>query len=732
MVDYKKKFLISVLSLQLAFLGLVGLDWSGLGISILRQIIGFFYLTFIPGILFLGILNVRNLDRVELILYSVGLSLSILMFMGFLMNIFLPHLGILRPISEKPLISVLTAIVITFTILFYFFSSEKFIRPLFYKSNDKKIGYSTTLIFALLPLIAVFGAYFLKYYGNNTILLALYALISLVPLLFSLKKFPDEILPFIVWIISISLLFSVSLSSKYLSYGDSTIEYYYANLVYVKGIWNSSIFSNHNAMLRIVMLHPIYSILLDLNLMDEFKIIHPLLYSFTPVALYLAFKRQTNEKIAFLSVFFFMSLFSFYVILSRNTRMGIAEFFLALFILLMTNKYIDHTKKYILSIIFALSIVVSHYGTSYVFMFSLISATILLFLIRLYGYNLKRNLSYISLNFVLIYIAFLFGWYTYTSGGLPFNISVVFLNHMIAQMSELFTPETSYVVYALSREWSLSVKISRDLLLIASIFMGVGIMSLIWDIVRKKKFGFQEDFAMFSISFFGVVLATFLPTIGFNPARVYHLSLCFLAPFSVVGFIKIYEFFRKTKMLKKMFKMSLYNNNIEISLKIFSIFLIIFFLFNSGVISETLIKGNDYSPNILISKPRALSINDTQYVLSFYMNDFSDQEVFSARWLSQVRANSTRIYLDRASISYDSGIFYNLIGPPEISHLYYYVTSKNQVSSGYIFLRTYNVIRDISIVKTLPLTAKKVIEVYPITSSNKIYTNGGSEIYFKG
>jgi uncharacterized membrane protein len=51
-----KKFLKVVLAIQLAIWGVIGLDVIGFQIPILRQLIGFVYLTFIPDILLLRIL----------------------------------------------------------------------------------------------------------------------------------------------------------------------------------------------------------------------------------------------------------------------------------------------------------------------------------------------------------------------------------------------------------------------------------------------------------------------------------------------------------------------------------------------------------------------------------------------------------------------------------------------------------------------------------------------------
>lgn len=73
--DIKKCLWLS-LAISLAALGLVGLAAVGFDMPILRQIVGFVFLTFVPGILILRILKSHNIGLIESLLYSVGLSLA--------------------------------------------------------------------------------------------------------------------------------------------------------------------------------------------------------------------------------------------------------------------------------------------------------------------------------------------------------------------------------------------------------------------------------------------------------------------------------------------------------------------------------------------------------------------------------------------------------------------------------------------------------------------------------
>ena len=95
-----KKFLKLILAIQLAMLGVIGLDFTGLQNPIIRQFVGFIYLTFVPGIIILRILRLRKLGNIETLLYTVGLSIATLMFTGLFM---LYYAGVMLMKNKKKL-----------------------------------------------------------------------------------------------------------------------------------------------------------------------------------------------------------------------------------------------------------------------------------------------------------------------------------------------------------------------------------------------------------------------------------------------------------------------------------------------------------------------------------------------------------------------------------------------------------------------------------------------------
>ena len=108
-----KDLLIFIFIIQISLWIIVGLSYIGINIPIISEILTFLSLFFINGVLILRLLKIHDLGNVENLLYSVGLSLAATMFLGMLIDLIYPFIGILDPISKLPLM-------ITFTLFTLF------------------------------------------------------------------------------------------------------------------------------------------------------------------------------------------------------------------------------------------------------------------------------------------------------------------------------------------------------------------------------------------------------------------------------------------------------------------------------------------------------------------------------------------------------------------------------------------------------------------------------------
>ncbi len=155
---------------------------------------------------------------------------------------------------------------------------------------------------------------------------------------------------------------------------------------------------------------------------------------------------------------------------------------------------------------------------------------------------------------------------------------------------------------------------------------------------------------------------------AFNITRIYEIAFIILSPFCVIG---------GTKILGSIYHV-IKRGNIdgETPLKIFSIFILIFMLFNTGFVSEL---AGESIPMFLTG----VSIQSSDYYPLF---DY--QEADSAQWLTDNKVSNS-IYAD----VYGKFIFYRFT--PNINE----ISSNNGVSefttynssNTYMYLRTLNV-----------------------------------------
>lgn len=720
------KFFKLIAVFQILVVILILMDFVGLQVPVIRQAVFFIYLTFIPGMLVLRALKIHNLDSIENLCYSAGLSLTIIMFSGFFTNIVYPILGISKPISAVPLTTTLTVLVIALCLISYM-RDRDFANP-----KILEIKFSSSMLFlCLLPFLAIFGTYILNYYSNNFVLMLSLVVVGLVPILAIFNVIEERLYPLAIFAISIFLLYHASLISTYLWGWDIHTEYYLANSVVINSLWDPTIPDSINAMLSIVMLAPIYSYISEMDLIWVFKIFYPFLFSLVPLGLYQIFRKQTNNKIAFLSCFFFMSISTFYCEMPSLARQQIAELFLILLILLMINKNSMYKmQREILFILFGFSLAVSHYGLSYIYMLSLVSVWLALAFADVGVYtiisrekrfagalNRSEMSKTISSSFILSFIVFTITWYIYVSISAPFESIIRLGNHIANSIfTEFLSPEASHALNLIVRETASPLhEITKYLNLFSQFLIVVGVITLL---LKRSEMRFEREYKAFSlVNFILCVISIGLPylTYAFSTGRLYHYSLIFLAPFCVIGGITIFI------ILGRIFKISWINKPVSYSLKALSVLFAILLLCNSGWIYEI---AKDHPNSLILSQEWIKKYGNINEKIAFYEAIPEEQNIFSAKWLSINRNRESRVYADFVS---RNNILqaYGMIWRKDV-----FILSKSisASSSGYIYLRNLNVAE--GIVHTGYHEYSNISEISILEKSMRIYSNGKSEIYY--
>lgn len=767
-----KKSLILSLAILLAWLGLLGLASAGFDVPYLRQIVGFIFLTFVPGMLILRILRIHNVGLIESLVYSVGLSLAFIMFSVASINFILPLIGILRPISLLPVTATLVVLTLILMTLAYVrdrgFTHQGEAKP------REKIYLPAVLFLILLLLLTVLSVALIDAYQNNILLLiCLVAIAGVVGLAAFGKFIQPNIYPLAIFIIGLCLLYQTSLMSPYLIGSDIYTEYHYYKLVASSGLWDASIPSTVNSCLSITMLAPVYSLFLNIDGIWIFKVVYPLLFALVPLILFHTFSQQMSSKKAFLATFFFVAVPTFSLEMISLCRQQIAELFLALVILLLVDRKLSLMPKLALALIFATSIVVSHYSVGFIGFIYM--GLFLPFVLLLRNNIFRKAWSWLTKKFgglpkslmspkalplklliilVVIYFVAGFAWYGTIASGVNLNLlSSVWTGQTGVITTELakiptqttqsaqplaffdFSNRDPLIQTALGLDFpqaSLQGKGFRIFQFITQIFLIAGCLRLIF---RPKGLRFTTEYIALSVTSVLLISACiFLPGFakGLNTTRWYHITLITLAPFCILGGEAIWLginslWHRLRHAIHKAVAEKAEDSQAFLGFMALGI-LIPYFLFTSGFIYE-------------VTRQEVTDRVDTPYsiALSSYRLDLAGvyywQDDAAASWLTQQASDKTKVYTDyHASKPLAFHEFPGqIVGLP--------LDASKLSEDGYFYFSTWNmgkgemtfVVYQISGQPIAGLRQSKSFADIPglnevMGEKNRVYNNGGAQI----
>ena len=716
-----RPFLVLVLSLLLAFWGSIALDALGFTIPLIRQIAGFLLLTFVPGLLILRTIRIHHLGAVRTTVYAAGLSLATLMFTGFFVNIAYPLFGIFRPFSLWPVVAT-TSILVGLLCFLAWLRDWEFAAPV--SINLRVILSPPVLALSLLPFGAIAGTYLMNLYGINTLQMILLPVIALVPVVSVCTRFiPEKYYSYAVFSVAITLLYHTALISTHVWGWDIHYEYYLTNTVIQNSFWDFTDYSNCNAMLSLMTLAPTYSILLGMGVEWVFKVIYPFFFALVPLGLYVVFRKQTNEKISFLACFFFMSIFVFYTEMISLARQEVAELFLVLILLSMIDRGLSSQQRSVLLLTFTASLIVSHYGLSYIFMLMLLIALAIVILERYVGVLDRANWvldriqkktgrftgltlqraslkpSVIPLRFVIWYGLFLLVWYIYMASSSSFE-SIVYLARPFFRdiLSDLLNPDAAQGMAIIANEAATPLReVTKYLHLLTIIFIVVGFAVTILARPGRTKFDSHHlllSYGALGICIGGVALPYFASAL--NTSRLYQISLILLAPFGIIGGIAL------TSRLRRR------SNFYDPSLRIIAIFLGIFLLFNCGWVFEIGHEESNFALNSSLDFPV-----------------FSKQEIYGSLWLTDVKDGRPV-----AADEYRRLLVSGFIGRSACHDLQTVIFSN---ADHYMFIGQHNIHQKHIVVTRMMgvMPSRQFIEITDLHErGNAIYTNGGSRIYY--
>jgi len=684
-----------------------------LDIPFLRPIFAFLYFTTIPGLLILYILRLNEIDLLKKFVLSVGLSIAFLMFVGLFINTLYPLFGISRPLSTLSLVILFTIIVIILSFIAYKRNKGEFRSSdiLNIKLDLKKDQFISLLLFPIIfPFLAVLGTYLMNAQGNNTILMVMLFLIPIyvVLVVYFREWIPKIVYPIAILTISIALLLMYGLTSNYVNGMDVHGEYYAFRVVTNNLYWSiSNYYHVLTACLSVSLLPTIYQSLLNINSTQYmYKLVYQLIFSITPLVVYIISKKYISERYAFLSSFFFMSQLFFIYTMQSAMRQEIATLFFALGMMVIFSNEIGEFNKKLLFLIFMFSVIVSHYSVAYI-LFILMFLVLLLVVILSIKDSL-RSKGNITVVLTILCFVTIFLWYsqvTQTSSNVERFIVNTFSN-----LGNFFVEESrrSGTMAVIGKGGGLIETLPQKIRVViydvTFAFIIIGFFYLMRNPKERRKLDIEYFLGMFvSLGLLAsMIIVPYVST--YSTGRLYQQALVFLAPAFVLGGEAISKFIRKP----------------QLSLLIILVVLILQFF------------SITYVTDQILGEPTSMVLNrdgimhDTLYIC--------DQDISGAKWLLKNNMGDLTIYSDEfGGIRLIEGLN-DKLSETSVKKISVDFFQKTPVNEGYIYLRYANIVNQKVYLGGSPTS--KYILTKNLTDFNrlfirksKIYDNGGSEVW---
>jgi uncharacterized membrane protein len=461
------------------------------------------------------------------------------------------------------------------------------------------------------------------------------------------------------------------------------------------------------------------------------------LFAFVPLGLYLIFKPQFGSRSALLSTFLFMSFLGFYEIMPITPTQEIAMVFLVLVVLLIINKRSQKPETSALVILFMAGMVVSHYATSYLFLFFLVFLWIGSALINR-RHKKRDGRAALTSTIVVLCAVLAFGWYAFVSGAYTLGSFITIGSHTsTALLTEFFTPNAdptvgllgtgtpaATIMHLLARYWQFATEA----------LMAVGLIVLIR---HRKTSGIDDSFFLLSLGAVFVAFVTlFVPVLGVavGTQRDYVFVLVFLAPYCIFGAEYMVNSASRLLGAKK-------NSIGKLRYLVLMGIVLPYFLFNTGAIFEV-----TQNPSTLLTyslsevKNSSMNVSLTTGALRWsYLEEGSvpNNDLSAVKWLSSVMENGSHVFGD--PITTPSLVGYGLISPgnvlfysnepltASIHNVYFFFGSEN-VRQGTVVTITYQTGANGNTVREV--TTEQISSLPVIGAANKIYDNGGPAVYY--
>ncbi|NLN48823.1 MAG: DUF2206 domain-containing protein, partial [Clostridiales bacterium] len=420
------------------------------------------------------------------------------------------------------------------------------------------------------------------------------------------------------------------------------------------GHWDLQQIAHRIWQLPVLILFPIITLkLTSVDLFAGYKFIFPLIAMLIPVVLYAAYKKIFGGENALLSGTIFLSQLIFFSWISVTLKMILTELFLALILLLIFNFKItsNQTILNILYIMCSLGLICSHYGTAFIFMFALAAYMVITMIMKIYAPKMTF-INPINPFGALLYILLSVAWFVYTSIGSSDNTAFGGLTTGFVRLNDLILDvirgsglgDSSYAVQILQSGMNIDIQLIKFVYVSFAALIAIGLMSRLFKQLYSKC---VHGYDILSFIFFVIfIVSNVSGGLSYGGGRILSIASLLLTPYAIVGLREsiryVWDFactFRAD--LKHRFTKT---NLTNITKHTAIIYVSLFFLINTGVLTEIVLQENS-AGSVFISAPRIMNNGDLSELeaLDRYTLDIEDWQCMN--WIRRNMASDT-IYTD--------------------------------------------------------------------------------------
>jgi uncharacterized membrane protein len=641
-----KAVLLALMIVYLLVVVVLGVNIPGS--VVLRPVAGFVLLTVLPGYLLISLLGLGDRPFGRIALYSVGLSLPLVVVLSIILSALLSTLAIDRPLSPSSLTVAGTVLVLSLSAVRYAGVGSSTRSPLRQLSLSGRDGVAFVVV-SLLPVCSAVITVSTNTTGFNGLLIVLLCSLSIMPILLWRWQGSPALYPYAIWAVSAAVLLQMTLVSGHLWGHDIHYEYFTAAEIFENGYWNAGTQNASTSLVTVTLLAAVYSMVTELSIVWVYKIIYPLLVSLLPLGIwYIVRSEFADRTTATLAPFVLVFYYGFFK--DMPDKQLVAGLFAVFLLVVFLDTELSTIQRWVLGLAFAVGLTFSHYGVSLLFVAFLAFALVARYAVQAKT-TINVNARLTRPTLVIFLVAFWVVWYLFTASGVNFY-RVVALGYEMVESLPFPTSERSGAAYATTGFESIYWIVYKFMHIILLGFIGIGIVNTLYAVYIHREPAPSTEYTLFSAGVFCFLGSSVVFIFGMGFDRTLQIALFVISPFAIVGSKAATSFASRLATQIPDGDLRARIDAIPIG-GLFAVFLAALFLFSSGTVFA--VGGQQLPPyNINLNEDAGWPV-------------YSQSEVDATRWLkTHTTDNDTvAVYNDWQQIKSRDGLLVSEVIPAE-------------------------------------------------------------------